>query len=206
MKDSRKFALVAAALVVAALVIGIVCQRTRDGGGVTTAGVGSPCDLSSDSVRRMTRRDFVRWAAAMPYEAVDTLAGRAHGTGATGISVHRVRGSDSVTRAQIQDGCLIARIRSTSADAAVGLGAGWTYVWADSTNPYTATLVPEQETAPVTTSELAFLPGDPAPGVIASPRYICSDCGSDWCVYPKDETRLPPEMFVGEPAPTEPSP
>jgi hypothetical protein len=42
---------------------------------------------------------------------------------------------------------------------------------------------------------MSLTSGEPAPGTVASPRYICSDCGRDWCVYPRDETRLEPALF-----------
>ena len=98
-------------------------------------------------------------------------------------------------RADLADGCLIARVHSATADPGLGLGAGWNYVWADSTNPYTATMVPEQEGVAVTEFRLSLENGEPAPGTIASPRYICSDCGNDWCVYPRDGFRSEPALF-----------
>jgi hypothetical protein len=135
------------------------------------------------------------WASRIDYDSADNSWGREHNAGIPGIRVHRMRGMDRVTRAELQDGCLIARVRSPSAYPALGLGAGWTYVWADSTNPYTATMVPEQEGAAVTEFRLSLESGEPAPGTIAAPRYICSDCGNDWCVYPRDTFSSEPALF-----------
>jgi hypothetical protein len=90
------------------------------------------------------------------------------------------------TRADLQDGCLIARVHATTAYPSLGLASGWNFVWADSTNPYTAVIVPEDATAPVTQVNLGLFPNEPATGDVAAPRYICSDCGQDWCVYPRD--------------------
>jgi len=156
------------------------------------------CTVSSDSVRRLTRREFVTWARRVEYDSTGDSLGRPHGAGTAGIRVHRTRGMDRATRADLADGCLIALVHSASANASLGLGAGWTFVWADSTNPYTATLVPEDESAPVTEVGLSLETGEPAPGTVASPRYICSDCGRDWCVYPKDTFSTEPALFQPE--------
>ena len=154
------------------------------------------CAISSDSVRRLTRRQFVTWASRVEYDdSTADSTGRAHGSGIPGIRVHRMRGMDRVTRPDIEDGCLIARVHTNTAYPALGLGRGWTYVWADSTNPYTATMVPEQEGVAVTEFRLSLESGEPAPGTIASPRYICSDCGNDWCVYPRDTFSSEPALF-----------
>ena len=192
--------------VVAATIAG-ACSRERPAPGGDTpravdTGVAPPppivaCAISSDSVRRLNRREFVTWASRVEYDSVaDTATGRAHDpTAAAGIRVHRMRGMDRVTRTDIEDGCLIARVHSNTAYPALGLGRGWTYVWADSTNPYTATMVPAEEGAPVTEFRLSLEPEEPAPGTIASPRYICSDCGNDWCVYPRDTFSSEPALF-----------
>lgn len=188
------------------------CARERPAPGgdtVRTAdtGVSPPpttiaaCAISSDSVRRLTRRQFVMWASRIEYDSSADSTGRTHDPsiagdpGIAGIRVHRMRGMDRVTRAELEDGCLIARVRSPTAYPALGLGRGWTYVWADSTNPYTATMVPEQEGVAVTEFRLSLEPDEPAPGTIASPRYICSDCGNDWCVYPRDTFQSEPALF-----------
>ena len=180
-------------LVVAAAAATITgaCDRNRPASGGDTAGTAgstpsptptlSPgpaaiaaCAISSDSVRRLTRRQFVTWASRVEYDSSADSTGRGHGAGIPGIRVHRMHGMDRVTRADLQDGCLIARVHTTTAYPALGLGAGWTYVWADSINPYTATMVPEQEGGAVTEFRLSLESGEPAPGTIASPRYICS--------------------------------
>ena len=192
---------------VAAIIIG-ACARERPAPGgdtVRSADTGpttiAACAISSDSVRRLTRRQFVTWASRIEYDSSADIAGRTHDPsiagdpGIAGIRVHRMRGMDRVSRAELEDGCLIARVRSPSAYPALGLGAGWTYVWADSTNPYTATMVPEQEGAPVTEFRLSLEAEEPAVGTIASPRYICSDCGNDWCVYPRDTFSSQPALF-----------
>lgn len=191
---------------VAAILTGACGPDRPDPGGDTLraadTGAAPPppivaCAISSDSVRRLNRRDFVTWASRIEYDSVaDTTTGRAHDpAAAAGIRVHRMRGMDRVTRPDIEDGCLIARVHTNTAYPALGLGRGWTYVWADSTNPYTATMVPAEEEAPVTEFRLSLEPEEPAPGTIASPRYICSDCGNDWCVYPRDGLRSEPALF-----------
>ena len=193
---------------VAASIIG-ACARERPAPGgdtVRTAdtGVSPPpppppttiaaCAISSDSVRRLTRRDFVRWAERIDYDSLADSTGQAH-PAIPGIRVYRTRGMHRVTRPEIEDGCLIARVRSPTAYPALGLGRGWTYVWADSINPYTATMVPEQEGVAVTEFQLSLEPNEPAPGTIAAPRYICSDCGNDWCVYPRSTVSSEPALF-----------
>lgn len=169
--------------------------RAVDTGGALPRPIAA-CAISSDSVRRLNRRDFVTWASRIEYDSVADTMGRAHDpAAAAGIRVHRTRGMDRVTRPDIEDGCLIARVHTNTAYPALGLGRGWTYVWADSTNPYTATMVPAEEGAPVTEFRLSLEPQEPAPGTIASPRYICSDCGNDWCVYPRDTFSSEPALF-----------
>lgn len=190
---------------IAAIITG-ACGRDRAASGGDTArtadSVVSPppttiaaCAISSDSVRRLTRRQFVMWASRAEYDSSADSTGRAHGSDVAGIRVHRMRGMDRVTRVELEDGCLIARVHSATAHPALGLGAGWTYVWADSTNPYTATMVPEQEGVAVTEFRLALENGEPAPGTVASPKFICSDCGNDWCVYPRDTFSSEPALF-----------
>jgi hypothetical protein len=160
------------------------------------------CAISSDSVGRMTRREFVAWARGLEFDSTADSFGRAHGSGVAGISVYRTRDMDRAERGDLADGCLIARIRSATADSSLGLGAGWTYVWADSTNPWTATTVPEDNGASMTEYTLSLESGEPAPGTVASPRYVCSDCGRDWCVYPRDELRTEPALFESEGGPS----
>ena len=153
------------------------------------------CTISSDSVRRLTRSQFVRWARGIDYDAQVDTQGRVHGSGTAGISVHRTRNMRQATRADLQDGCLIARVQATTAYPSLGLASGWNFVWADSTNPYTAVIVPEDPTVAVTEVNLGLFPREPAPGEVAAPRYICSDCGQDWCVYPRDGATLAPALF-----------
>lgn len=193
---------------VAAIVTG-ACDRERSASSGDTVRTGdsvvpppppptpiAACAISSDSVRRLNRRDFVTWASRIEYDSVADTMGRAHDpAAAAGIRVHRTRGMDRVTRPDIEDGCLIARVHTNTAYPALGLGRGWTYVWADSTNPYTATMVPAEEGAPVTEFRLSLRPQEPAAGTVASPRYICSECGNDWCVYPRDTFSSEPALF-----------
>ena len=162
----------------------------------TTSLPNAACEISSDSVRRLTRAEFVAWAGGIPFDSADVSYGQAHGSATAGITVLRAQDMDRATRLHLADGCLIAKIRSTTADPTLGLAAGWTYIWADSTNPFTATAVPEDPSAPLTAFEMSLTAGEPAPGTVASPRYVCSDCGNDWCVYPRDGTRLEPALFA----------
>lgn len=208
MTHSRKLPLALLSLFVTAVALG-TCRdpedRTArtDTTGDTGAGpsvLGSrlaACALSSDSVRRITRRDFVRWAATLEYDSASERLGRPHGGGTEGIRVYRARdmGAD---RVDLADGCVISRIRSATADRTLGLGAGWTYVWADSSNPLTVVMVPEDEKTSLTEFSLSPMPQEPAEGSMTLSKYVCSDCGRDWCVYPSDTLRSTPELFASE--------
>lgn len=191
MNRSRSFSWKARGLAIAGA-LGLVAACTPR---TFTSGSNPACGLSSDSVRRLTRAQFLSWASRVQFDSTAPVWGRPHGAGTTGISVYRASDMERTDRSNLADGCVIARIRSATADANLGLGAGWTYVWADSTNPYTATMVPEQEGVAVTEFRLTLESGEPDPGTIASPRYICSDCGNDWCVYPRDGLRSEPALF-----------
>ena len=153
------------------------------------------CALSSDSVRRITRQEFVRWAATLEYDSTLDSLGRPHGKGTDGIRVYRTRDMRADT-VPLADGCVISRIRSATADRTLGLGAGWTYVWADSSNPLTVVMVPEDEKTSLTEFSLSKMPAEPTEGSLTVSKYICSDCGRDWCVYPTDTLRSTPELFA----------
>ena len=212
MKHSRTLSLALPSLVTAAVIamVGIACRDGDDRGTTadSPAATGSEtlppdtaiaaCAISSDSVGRLTRREFTGWAERVGYdEPADTL-GQPHGSATANIRVHRARGMNRVTRAHLSDGCLIARVRSTTAIPSLGLGVGWTYVWADSTNPYTATMVPEDGGTSITQFQMALETSEPETGTVASPRYICSDCGQDWCVYPRNTLSTEPALFQPE--------
>jgi hypothetical protein len=105
-------------------------------------------------------------------------------------------GMDTVSRDQIRSGCLIARISSTGADTAFGIRPGIAYVWADSTNPFSATIVPDDGSTGFTYN-LGIEP-EPPVAATAPAKHICSECGrTDWCVYAQDGVRLPEAMFGG---------
>jgi hypothetical protein len=213
---SRMFSLNARSLVAGGIAVVIAggCSnclgdRTRTNGDTarvgatdTTEGPLAPiaaCAISSDSVRRLTRRQFLTWASALAYEAPDPAWGQANGfAAADSIRVHIARGIDRVTRPHLEDGCVIARVYSRRPDARLGLGRGWTYIWADSSSPYSASFVPE-DTSPVVGQNMTLDPSGAAPVAgVASPRHICSECGRDWCVYPRDTLGTDPVEFLPE--------
>ena len=157
------------------------------------------CDVSSESVRRMTRRAFIGWARTLAYDLEDRSAAQAYGFApAAEVRVYRARGMDRVTPAEIQDGCVVARVFARQADPRIGLGRGWTYIWADSSSPYSASFVPEDATAPVVGQNMALAPAPPDPSTLTTTRHICSDCGRDWCVYPRDTLSAEPVQFEPE--------
>jgi hypothetical protein len=212
---SRKFSLNARSLVaggVAVIIAGgcsnCLGDRTTTGDTARAAAAAdttaplaaiAACAISSDSVRRLTRREFVTWASALTYEAPDATWGQANGfNAADSIRVHIARGIDRVTRPHLEDGCVIARVYSRRPDARLGLGRGWTYIWADSSSPYSASFVPE-DASPVVGQNMTLDSSGVAPVAgVASPRHICSECGRDWCVYPRDTLRTDPVEFEGE--------
>ena len=208
MKHSPRGSVATPSLVTVAVAatMAAACGDRTGGTGDSTAAVGSAatgvaidgCAISSDSIRRLTRRAFVRWARGIDYDPAADSQGRPHGVATAGITVHRTRGMNRATREDLEDGCLIARVRSTTADTSLGLGAGWNFVWADSTNPYTAVIVPDDSSVAVTQFEMGLWPSEPDPVTITTPRYICSDCGRDWCVYPRSGLSSEPALFQPE--------
>ena len=204
MKPSREVRSLIRAGVVAAGLAAVWNGCEQRDATTTAAARIEACDISSDSVRRLTRREFIAWGRRLSYDPENRSAGQAYGFAAgADVRVFRARGMDSVTRAQLADGCLIARVFSQTADTVIGLGDGWTYIWADSSSPYSASFVPEDSTAPVVGQNMALDTSGvaPEPTLVQSPRHICSDCGRDWCVYPRDTLRTDPVLFEPEPAP-----
>lgn len=154
------------------------------------------CDISSDSIRGLTRREFTDWARRLSYDPQDRSWGMAYGFNPSdSVRVFRARGMDRVTRAQLADGCVIARVFSRRADSRIGLGVGWTYIWADSSSPFIASAVPEDPSAPVVGQNMSIASTQPDPLTVQSPRHICSGCGRDWCVYPTDTIQAEPVQF-----------
>jgi hypothetical protein len=197
--QSSKAGLAARPLIVGLVVVlGVLAyvywSRMRGPG---TMGVAA-CSVSSDSVRRLTRSEFLGWARRLAYESQDTTRAKAYGFDpAAGVRVEAARGMSSATRRDLGDGCLIARVFSNRADTSVGLGVGWTFVWADSSSPYTASFIPE-DGSPVVGQNMSIEPSAPSDASVASPKHICSQCGNDWCVYPRDTLRSEPVLFAPE--------
>jgi len=149
--------------------------------------------------RGMARDRFLVWARGLTYHGTDSMRGRTSNFDAgDSVQVQAAQGMDTVSRAELARGCVIARIIARGADAAFGIKADTAYVWADSTNPFTATIIPDDGSAGVVYN----MDVEPtAPTTTSIPKHICSQCGtSDWCVYPRDEIRLGEEMFVGSAA------
>lgn len=217
MKRSRMVSLNARLMILAGVAVVIVgaCRRDRSpdsdtavstpGATPTPAATPTPtrvaaCSISSDSIRRLTRGAFVAWASRLAYEPQNRQLGYANGFDAAAevrVEVPRGVKGDSVSQADIGDGCVIARIYSRRPDPRVGLGRGWTYIWADSLSPPSASFVPEEPTAPVVGQNLNF--AETPPATVASPRHICSGCGRDWCVYPTDTIGTGPVEFLKGP-------
>jgi hypothetical protein len=193
----RRRLVIGLAVVLVVLAYVVYCRGVDDGPRRAAA-----CSLSSDSVARLTRSQFVAWARGLEYERQDTGRARAYGFDpSAGVRVEASReigDSTRVNRTVLGDGCLIARVFSNRADTSIGLGVGWTFVWADSSSPYTASFVPE-DGSPVVGQDMTVDPTAPLPADVASPKHICSECGRDWCVYPTDESRTTPVLFVPEP-------
>jgi hypothetical protein len=110
------------------------------------------------------------------------------------IQVFAIQGIDSVSRATLAAGCVIARIVNTSGDTTVVKRGTW-YVWADSTNPLTATAI--SESGPTDLQyQMAVVPEAEKDAAIFSPRHICSECAGDWCVYPRDGNYQQIDIFA----------
>ena len=147
----------------------------------------------------MARDRFLEWARAVSYHGTDSTRGRVSNFDPSdSVQVQVALGMDTVSRTTLERGCVIARIIARGADAEFGIRADTAYVWADSTNPFTATIIPDDGSAGVVYN----MDVEPtAPTTTSIPKHICSQCGtSDWCVYPRDEVRLGEEMFVGSAA------
>src|SRR5688572_22947261 len=149
--------------------------------------------------RGMARDRFLVWARGLTYHGTDSMRGRTSNFDAgDSVQVQAAQGMDTVSRAELARGCVIARIISLGADAAFGIKADTAYVWADSTNPYTATIVPDDGSAGVIYNMDVVTTGGTPPTATAVPRHICSECGrNDWCVYPRDEIRMVDEAMIG---------
>lgn len=194
------------ALAVVVLVGGACGREPRDAattGSTASAVTSSPSAIAAcnppAAVRGMERDRFIAWARGLGYHAPDPARGRASDFDASAnVQVHAAQGMDTVPRADLARGCVIARIISQAADAAFGIKADTAYVWADSTNPFTATIVPDDGSAGVTYNMDVLDTGGTPPTVTAVPKHICSECGrTDWCVYPRDEIRLTDEAVIG---------
>jgi hypothetical protein len=168
-----------------------------------TAGPGAiAACLPPTPARGMARDRFLAWARGLTYHGTDSMRGRTSNFDASdSVQVQVAQGMDSVSRADLERGCVIARIIARGADAAFGIKADTAYVWADSTNPFTATIIPDDGSAGVVYNMDVEPTGGIAPTTTSIPKHICSQCGTnDWCVYPRDEVRLTEEMFVGSAA------
>lgn len=201
MTRSRHFmdgqALVSVGAIIAMAVVWAGCARKVDP--IDTRVRIEACDISSDSIRKLTRRAFTDWARRLSYDPQDRSWGWAYGFDPSdSVRVFRARGMDRVTRAQLADGCVIARVSSRRANRQLGLAVGWTYIWADSSSPFVASAVPEDPTAPVVGQNMSIAATQPDPLSVQSPRHICSGCGRDWCVYPTDTLRAQPVEFAPE--------
>ena len=183
------------------------CGRCADDGGTTSGGSATdtlpPSAIEAcrppATVRGMARDRFIAWARGLDYHPADSGRGMARNFDAShNVQVQAAQGMDTVSRADLARGCLIARIISLGADAAFGIKADTAYVWADSTNPYTATIVPDDGSAGVIYNMDVVTTGGTPPTTTTVPRHICSECGrNDWCVYPRDEIRMVDEAMIG---------
>lgn len=191
----------------AVLVLAVGCGRDAADRGDTAASsaaaTAAPSTIAAcrppTAARGMARDRFLVWARGLTYYATDSMRGRTSNFDASdSVQVQAAQGMDSVSRADLERGCVIARIIARGADADFGIKADTAYVWADSTNPFTATIIPDDGSAGVVYNMDVEPTGGIAPTVTSIPKHICSQCGtSDWCVYPRDEIRLVEEMFVG---------
>ena len=181
------------------------CER---GTGDRTASTSSTATASTsaiaacqhrDSVRSMSRDRFIDWARGLSYHGADATRGTAEAfDAADSVRVEAAQGMDTVSRAELARGCVIARIIASGSDAGFGIKADTSYVWADSTNSFTATIVPDDGTSGVVYNMAVDSTGGTAPTTTTIPKHVCSECGrNDWCVYPRDEIRLIDEALIG---------
>lgn len=172
------------------VLFGIFCARQRDGVTTTDSELAA-CSITRDSLRRMTRSGFRAWAGRLQYHDPDTSRGAAYDRG---IQVSAVQGINEVNRATLAAGCVIARIVNTTGDTTIVRRGTW-YVWADSTNPLTATAI--SESGPTDLQyQMAIVPESEKNAVVFSPRHVCSECSGDWCVYPRDGTLTETDIFA----------
>lgn len=174
--------------------LGIACKKNRETAGNTTAVAGpepAACSISRDSLRRMTRSGFRTWASRLQYHDADTSRGAAYDRG---IQVFAVQGINEASRATLAAGCVIARIVNTTGDTTIVRRGTW-FVWADSTNPLTATAI--SESGPTDLQyQMAIVPESEKNAAVLSPRHVCSECSGDWCVYPRDGTLTETDIFA----------
>lgn len=184
----------------AVLVLAVGCEKGA-GDRADTAAISAAANACQPPapVRGMARDRFLEWARDVRYYGTDSTRGRVSDFDPSdSVQVHVSHGMDTVSRATLARGCVIARIIARGADADFGIKADTAYVWADSTNPFTATIIPDDGSAGVVYNMDVELT---APTTTSIPKHICSQCGtSDWCVYPRDESRLGEEMFLGSAA------
>lgn len=194
------------ALAAVVLVGGACAREPRDAattGGTASAITSSPSAIAACNPPRtasgIERDRFIAWARGLGYHAPDPSRGRASAfDSSANVQVHAAHGMDTVPRADLERGCVIARIISQAADADFGIKADTAYVWADSTNPFTATIVPDDGSAGVTYNMDVDDTGGTPPTVTTVPKHVCSECGrTDWCVYPRDEIRVIDEAVIG---------
>jgi hypothetical protein len=185
------------------LVLAVGCEKDAADRGDTAAisAAANACQPPAP-VRGMARDRFLEWAREVSYYGTDSTRGRVSSFDpGDSVQVQVSQGMDTVSRTTLARGCVIARIIARGADAAFGIKADTAYVWADSTNPFTATIIPDDGSAGVVYNMDVEPTGGIAPTTTSVPKHICSQCGTnDWCVYPRDEVRLTEEMFVGSAA------
>ena len=152
-----------------------------------------------------TRARFVSWARGLEYRKIPRKARfRGFTPPSSTDSVYAEITSTARGPRELARGCVIGRIVSTYRDSAFGFIAGTTYIWADSSSPNSVHLVPEDGTTEMIGYNLATAPyveGGDEPTIQAGTpsKHVCEQCGrNDWCVYPRDETRvvepLPPDV------------
>lgn len=199
----------------------VVIGRGRAAGLVSLVGIGlTGCWATVEAFRHddaaavaactppasaSTRAGFVTWASRLVYMR-DSARGRLHGFQDSAGRVARLEiTSPDRSLDRVRQGCVIGRIVSNYADSAFGFIVGTTYIWADSSSPNSAQLVPDDGTSDMTGYNLAVVdyPAGKEPVAPAGTpaKHICQECAkSDWCVYPRDVFR------VVEPAPPDVAP
>jgi hypothetical protein len=149
-----------------------------------------------------SRADFVRWAGSLVYE-YDPARGRLKGFQPPPNGMARLElTSPDRDVADVRRGCVIGRIISNYADRDFGFIAGTTYIWADSSSPDEAQLIPDDGST-MTEYQMDILPmprdGEPTVSALTPSKHVCEQCATkDWCVYPRDNLKSNPEALPSD--------